>query len=181
MSVVVWMSAWAAGIDLQAMPQAGQGPTAPFDPTIEGVGVLGGVIDTLHSLPVVVAALLVLRAWPVLRRWWAGFGRRGDLLKLLATIGIVGALGVVATQQGFGTGTGGYGPFLGLGAVSQPGPGSDSPETLYITAAPGGPFGVFSDVTNPGSLPIRVEGVVEPGGSPWTSVWLAKDPSDYRG
>ena len=166
---------------LPRSPAGAPAPTAgPFDPLLEGPGIIRSIVPTLTLVPIglaVLVAVLGLR-W-VLRR---GLG----MLYWRAFIVVAAALmvGAVALQPGFGRGSS-YGPEIGYDLQVDGPPGSDTPATWYETAEPGGPLMLTFTLVNPGPLPIRLEGLIEtqtaetPLIQRWTALWLGDDPNAF--
>ncbi len=98
------------------------------------------------------------------------------------------ALGAVGLSQhpGFEWRGGAYAALRGLEVKADPAPGSGGVTTFYETAEPRGSFVALVTLTNPGPLPIRLEGLAEP--TPisdavprWTALWLGSDPQTIGG
>jgi hypothetical protein len=136
-------------------------PAATFDPTAEGPGLVYEVIPTLVIVPGLVAIIAIAFATShVLRSRWIGGGRGAVWLGVLAVIAAGGI--TLALQSGFYWGGGSVGPVLGYGVQVNPPPGSiDAAPVWYETASPGDPLVLVVSITNPGPLPIQLEGIVE--------------------
>jgi len=158
----------------------GAAPPIPFDPMIEGPGILRYSVWTLVLVPLVVAAVV-----GVLGLRWA-LRRRGQALAIRLAIAAVVAGGIAspALQPGFEMGSA-WGPMLGYDLQVEPPPGADYPTVWYETAEPGGPLVLVLTVRNPGPLPIRLDGLVEtqtaatPLIQRWTALWLGTDPNSF--
>ena len=161
-----------------------QPPTRiPFDPTVEGPGLIlsSNVPRTLLVVPgAVVLVALALAAVQLYRRR----GIRGwlDILGLgLLGVVVAGAIGL-ATHPGFEWRGGSIAPVLGYGVQAEPPRGGDGVLVYYETANPGEPVIVLVTISNPGPLPIRLEGIVEEAGRAetalprWTAMTTSKDP-----
>lgn len=167
-------------------PGSGATPTAvPFDPTRTGIGILSTVPSTLQWIPAIVTiTAVVVAVWLIVR-----YRTRRRASSLIGTVlSLALALGALALSQhpGFVWGGGAYAPLVGLGAKQDPAPGSGGVTTFYETAEPRGAFGVLVTLTNPGPLPIRLEGLVQPApigvaGPQWTALWLGSDPDVIAG
>ena len=140
----------------------GVSPTgALFDPRADGPGLVSSVTPTLLLVPGVVSiAAVALCIRHLLRARWIG-GWTGALQLLV--LGSVAAAGTgIALHPGFEWLGGSVGPLLGYGVQVQPPPGSlNDSGVWYETVEPGEPLVVAVSITNPGPLPIRIEGLVE--------------------
>ncbi|HXI46730.1 MAG TPA: hypothetical protein VNH13_10545 [Candidatus Acidoferrales bacterium] len=158
---------------------AGQGTPQPFDPTIEGPGILYGQAPVLG----IVAGVLLLACGVVVARAvlrWRAARRRADLAlgggALIAAALVLG----VALEPGFAWANS-YGGIVGFAEIQQPLPGSDGVPVLYENVGPRQPFVVVFDLRNPGPLPLELRGVVEDPNAPdmvssrWTAVWLGRN------
>jgi hypothetical protein len=160
-----------------------QPPTrVPFDPTVEGPGLLFDVQRTLLMVPgTVVLVALALAALQVYRHR----GIRGwlDVLRLgMLAIVVAGAIGL-AMHPGFEYRGGSLAPVLGYGVQADPPRGGDGAPVFYETVTPGDPLVLLVTITNPGPLPIRLDGIVEDPSRAstalprWTAMTTNKDPS----
>lgn len=171
---------------LHATIDVGGGGEAPqavlFDPRAEGPGLMYGVWPTLLILPGIVAIVAVAGAIRhVLRARWIG-GWAGALRLL-----VLGAIAIAATGLGLHPGFqwgGVIGSVMGYGIQVQPPPGSlDDVEVWYENVPPGDPLVLVVSITNPGPLPIRIEGIVEDPNardmviSRWVGMTVWTDPS----
>jgi hypothetical protein len=153
----------------------GTAPAASFDPTVEGPGLVYGVVPTLLIVPGIVAVLaLALLLRQLLRvRWLGGWVDMGRLVVLSAMA--AGAI-AFALHPGFQWLGGSLGPRIGYDVRVDPPPGStDSDPVWYETAEPGAPLTLIISLTNPGPLPIRLEGIVEDPEAPLrlSTRWIA--------
>ena len=168
--------AWLSGVrplpGPASIPPAEPSPV-PFDPTLEGPGIVASGIDGLWPLVgLAVVVLVVLAAW--LR------GRRRAI-----PLGIAGALvagGLVLSSvppPSLGLITGPGGGVL----VVEPPRGSSSQQALYyITAEPRQPFWFVRGVSNEAPLPVHLDGVAVPGPEVvvfprWTALWRDEEPN----
>jgi hypothetical protein len=160
----------------------GANPPMPFDPMIEGPGILRSVASTLVVVPLVVAtaiAVIGLR-WALRERWHV------LAIRLAIVAALAGGIGSLALHPGFVVGSA-YGPMIGYGLQVDPPPGSNYPPVWYETAEPGGPLVLVVTVRNPGPLPIQLDGLVETQTSAtpliqrWTALWLTSDPNTIGG
>ena len=159
-------------------PGSGNAPaaTVPFDPSIDGLGILRGVIPMLWIVPPVLG--LAIAAFGA--RWARG---RGRVVSWRVVPGIVvgAAVAAIALQPGFVEGSF-YSRGIGYGLEVDSPPGTSYPSTWYETAQPGGVLMIGLSFRNGGPLPIRLEGLVEtvfddrPLISRWTSLWVGSDP-----
>lgn len=136
----------------------GNAPPPTFDPTVEGPGLLYDVIPTLTIVPGIVALVALVGAWIVRRR---GIGGRLAGLPFAGLATVAFAAMLVALHPGFTWRDGMYGPILGYSISAEPPEGSDGPSVFYEAANPGDPLIFAVTITNPGPLPIRLEGIVE--------------------
>jgi hypothetical protein len=153
----------------------------PFDPTVEGPGLLFDVQQTLLIVPgTVVLVALGLAALQLYRHR----GIRGwlDVLRLgVLAIVVAGAIGL-AMHPGFEYQGGSLAPVLGYGVQADPPRGGDGAPVFYETVNPGDPLVLLVTITNPGPLPIRLDGLVEDPGRAstalprWTAMTTSKDP-----
>jgi hypothetical protein len=161
----------------------GVSPNAlPFDPTVEGPGLVHNLIPTLW----VAEALAILLALGLARSWRsrAGFDSWRDMargLVLIALIAVPAAMAISTPLQDWG---GSVGTALGFGYLVNPPPGSDAPGVYYVSAKPGESMIAFFDVTNTSALPVTLEGIVVPDsrsatGPRWTALALAPDRNVY--
>jgi hypothetical protein len=164
---------------------AGGAPAPSFDPTAEGPGLLYGVIPTLIIVPGSVALLSLALALRHLRRArWIGGWRGAMRLALICLVG--GGAAALALQPGFQWLGGGYGPVLGYGLQAEARPGSfDETPLWYETAPPGGPLVLAISITNPGPLPIQLDGIVEDPNAPlvsaarWVGMTVGQDQASF--
>ena len=159
----------------------GVAPTATFDPTVEGPGLLYGVVPTL----VIVVGLVALVAVGLATGWiirHSGIGGWTGAIRLAALGTLAVAAMAVALHPGFTWGDGVFGSVAGYSVQAEPPEGGDGAPVFYEAANPGDPLVVVVTVTNPGPLPIRLDGLVEDPMAPqtittrWTAVATATDP-----
>lgn len=167
---------------LEPAINGGPQPTrVPFDPTVEGPGLLFYVQRTLLMVPgTVVLVALALAALQLSRhrgiRGWLDVLRLGVLGLIVA-----GAIGL-AMHPGFEYGGGSLAPVLGYGVQADPPRGGDGAPVFYETVNPGDPMVLLVTITNPGPLPIRLDGIVEDPGRVstalprWTAMTTTRDP-----
>jgi hypothetical protein len=116
---------------------------------------------------------------------YAHRGIRGWLDVLgLAVLGLVVAGAIaLAMHPGFEYRGGSLAPVLGYGVQADPPRGGDGAPVFYETVNAGDPAILLVTITNPGPLPIRLDGIVEdPGASGtnlprWTAMTTATDPN----
>jgi hypothetical protein len=96
---------------------------------------------------------------------------------------VIAALALwLSTHPGFTWVDGSYAGLVGYTVQVDPPPGGDGAPVFYEAANPGDPLVVEVTVTNPGPLPIRIEGIVEDPVAPeriitrWTAMTTARDP-----
>ena len=168
------------------VPGAGaSAPPSTFEPTRTGLGILTTVVPTLQLVPAMVTlSAIAVAIWLVVR--YRSRRRRSGLMGAVAAVAV--ALGAVAFSQhpGFEWRGGSYAAALGLSVQADPAPGSGGVTTFYETAEPRGPYAVLVTLTNPGPLPIRLEGLVQPApdgyiGPRWVALWLATGPDGSPG
>jgi hypothetical protein len=166
-----------------AINGAPQPTRIPFDPAVEGPGLL---IDAATPTLLVVPGAIVLIALALTAaQLYRHRGIRGwlDVLRL-AGLGIVvaGAIGL-AMHPGFEYRGGSLAPVLGYGVQADPPRGGDGAPVFYETVNAGDPAILLVTITNPGPLPIRLDGIVkDPGASGtnlprWTAMTTATDPN----
>ncbi|TAK01458.1 MAG: hypothetical protein EPO36_05360 [Chloroflexota bacterium] len=174
-------------IPLVSQSPGGGTPTPQaFDPTMVGPGVVASVDEQLGVVPWLVA-ILGWVAIAVIVRWVARRIRRlaAPVIAIGLALGMLLGLGArsLAVHPGFEWG-GSYGPRLGLDMTAEPPAGSDSRDVWYVTVPKGEPFAFGLGLRNPGPLPIRFLGIVEPN-SPgvlfyrWSAVWQHDDPHGF--
>jgi len=178
----------AVGLRPSLLDQATNGgpqPTRiPFDPTVEGPGLLlsFNVPRTLVLVPGAVALIALTLAAVQLYRHR---GIRGwlDTLRLgVLGVAAAGAIGL-AMHPGFEWRGGSLAPVLGYAVQADPPRGGDGAPVFYETVNPGEPTVVLVTITNPGPLPIRLDGIVEEPGRAatalprWTAMTTTKDPN----
>lgn len=168
------------------LPGVGAQPTV-FDPEIVGPGVLSSIDHQLTMVPWLVAflgwvAIAGLAVWVArrLRRFVVPVVAVGLALAILLGLGAAS----LVRHPGFTWGGGAYGPRLGLDVSAEPPPGSDSRDVWYVTAPKGAPFAFGLTIRNPGPLPIRFLGVVEPNEPGvlfyrWAAAWQHDDPHGF--
>ena len=157
-------------------------PRIPFDPTVEGPGLLFGVSGTLFLVPGAIAVIVLALA---VRQLSANRGVRGwlDVIRLgIYGLVVAGAIGL-AMHPGFEYRGGSLAPVLGYGVQVDPPRGGDGEPVFYETVNPGDPVIVLVTITNPGPLPIQLDGLVtDPpiAGSNlprWTAMTTTRDPN----
>jgi hypothetical protein len=153
-----------------------------FDPAIEGVGLLTGVVPSLAYVGWAVAALAAIVAFRELFSVRSGT-TRGRVLIVLGVV-IAGLASGMARLDGWGWLSRGStaAVLLGYDLEAPPSVFDLGGDVYYETAAPGEPTASMFSVRNTSILPVRIEGIVVPegyaslAGAHWTAVWLA--PSD---
>lgn len=150
-------------------------PPPLFDPSIEGLGIVSSVATQQASVPWMLAVL----GWIMLAAIVIAIGRRRRVAALLVAL----VVGLTSSAAAFGVSThpglqfgNAWGPVLGLDASSDPSAGSGDSTAWYVTAEPGAPFALVFQIHNPGPLPLRYLGVVEPNPPGvhfprWSAVW----------
>jgi hypothetical protein len=160
----------------------GAAPPTPFDPMIEGPGIIHSAASTLVVVPLVVASVIAIIGlrWALRERWHM-------LAVRLAIVAVLaGGVASLALEPGFERGSA-WGPVMGYDLQVEPPPGADYPTVWYETAEPGGPLVLVVTVRNPGPLPIQLDGLVETQTSAtpliqrWTALWLSSDPNTVGG
>jgi hypothetical protein len=168
---------------LEPAINGGPQPTrVPFDPIVEGPGVLHDVSRTLLLVPGAVLLIALALAAGLL---YAHRGIRGWLDVLgLAVLGLVVAGAIaLAMHPGFEYRGGSLAPVLGYGVQADPPRGGDGAPVFYETVNPGDPVIVLVTITNPGPLPIELDGIVtdpavEGSNLPrWTAMTTTRDPN----
>lgn len=160
---------------------SGASPGPTFDPA-SMPGLVTSIIPTLQFVPLVSIAFSFFAAANALARLrWRRTRSSLAQLGLFAALG-VGSLGLMV-HPGPSWQGGTYGPVLGFKIESGPAPGSDAETAFYETTNPGDPVMIVITATNPGPLPIRLEGLygsVEPEArfTRWVGIARDLDPGD---
>jgi hypothetical protein len=179
--LVLWFLGTRGVVPIEVPGRGALATPAAFDPTRTGLGIMPTVLPTLQWVPAIIAiSAVIVAAWLVVRyrSRRSASGLIGVGLALAVALGAVG----ISQHPGFVWGSGAYAALIGLGVEQEPAPASGGVTTFYETAEPGGPIGVLVTLTNPGPLPIRLEGLVQPTpvsdfAPRWTALWLVSDPN----
>jgi hypothetical protein len=153
------------------VPGASGGPSASFDPALQGPGLVQTLAlqaEALVSLGLLIAGGLILAVAP-------RGPRRAAVALVVAVALLAGGAAVLQTHAV----TGSYASSGGIGTRDADSGDPYSPVIVYVTAAEGQPFSFAFSVRNEGPLPVRLEGVVaDPAvqGGPvlfpiWRAVW----------
>ncbi len=167
--------AWRTALPIQgpaASAAASAPPTAAFDPTLVGPGIVEAPgVAPVQALGLVLFWILILAAIAARRRAGWAFVVAALLLPI-AGLGLANVPGPVR------------GSFSGIGIATERAetpPGFGSHEVLYELAEPRAPYSFAFAVRNDGPLPLRIEGIIDPGGPdtqlPYaTALWLDAIP-----
>jgi hypothetical protein len=137
-------------------PAAEVGNASPAGPEgLEGTGILDRVAPLLPWIPPATGLGLAVALLAFARR-----RGRSVPVALLAALGLAGLGIALAAHPPLGIS--GWGPQEGLVVEARPDTASPGPAVLAIVARPGERFGLRLLLRNPGPLPMRILGVVQP-------------------
>ena len=147
-------------------------PSQTFDPTISGPGIVTPAFDVLHVATFAAAGIAVVIALVVLLRV---SGRRR---LIFAAVAVLVGVGIIAFGNMPGPAMGGV-ESLPIGNDL---PNSASDSGFSIGVAPGQPFVLSVEISNPAPIPMTIHGIVRDQQSAafpnWQAIWISTTDSN---